>query len=147
IHEIANTFRSGRPRKNGIHRHPGSNRIFSQTPRNRQLRGLRETVVNHFNRYLDGGFAGDKNDATPVFLLHEWQVSPAKPNPAQDIYLEESAPLLVADFFKWLWSKDTEIVHQDINRSVSGSQRIAGFQGGQIAKEAFYLGIWVPLLN
>src|ERR1700704_3007073 len=66
--EAADTFGGGGTGQNGIDGYAGAGDRLGEAARNRDLRGLGHAVVNHFGRNVLGGFAGDKNDASPIFL-------------------------------------------------------------------------------
>src|ERR1700688_447781 len=71
--------------------------------------------MNHLGRNLHRRFAGDKNDSSPVALLHARKMMPAEPHPAHHIDLEKPQPIRIRDFLERLRLKDTEIVDQNID--------------------------------
>src|SRR5882757_2431164 len=66
--EAADAFGGGGTGQNGIDGYAGASDGLGEAARDCDLRGFGHAVVNHFGGNVLGGFAGDKNDASPIFL-------------------------------------------------------------------------------
>ena len=58
-----------------------------------ELGGFGRAVVDHLGGNLDGGFAGDEEDASPVLCFHGWEVGAAQAYSTEDVYFEELQPV------------------------------------------------------
>ena len=76
-------------------------------------------VVDRLFGNLQRPFARNGHHAAPVFPPHGADVMPAHADPAEHVDFEEAAPIVVRNFLKRLGLKDSEIVHQDIDRGES----------------------------
>ena len=72
--------------------------------------------MDHFHRNVSGGFAGDKNDATPVGRFHLRQVMPRQAHAAHKICFDNRVPVIVGDLLEWLRLVNTEVVDKNIDR-------------------------------
>jgi len=71
--------------------------------------------MDHLNRNVHTGLAGDENDATPVCSLHLWQVMPAKPNAAHKVGLDDGTPIVVSDFLERLRLVYAKIIDKNVH--------------------------------
>ncbi len=71
--------------------------------------------MNHFHRNVSGGFAGDKNDATPVGGFHAWQVMPRQADAAHKVCLDNRVPVVVGDLLERLRLVNTEVIDKNID--------------------------------
>jgi hypothetical protein len=74
-----------------------------------------EAVVNHLERGLDGGFAGDKDDTPPIVRQHARQIMARQAHVAHDVDIEEPLPLGIIDLRERLGAEDAEVLDQDIH--------------------------------
>src|SRR5712671_4476889 len=68
LQEAADAFRGRWTGQNGIYSYSGASDGLGEAAGDRDLRGFGHAVMNHFGWNVLGGFAGDKNDASPIFL-------------------------------------------------------------------------------
>src|ERR1700693_3308925 len=70
--------------------------------------------MNHLRWNLLSRFAGDKNNASPIFAQHTRQILPAKTDATHHVRLEKSKPIRVHNFRERLWLKNSEVVNKNI---------------------------------
>jgi len=63
---------------------------------------------------LLAGFAGDEDDAAPIFALHPWQVMAAKAHAAHHVERQRNVPVGVGNIRKSLGSKIPTLIDGDI---------------------------------
>src|SRR5882672_8762996 len=112
--KVTDAFGSSGTGENGIHGDSGTGNGFRQTASDSHLRRLGHAVVDHFRGNVLCGFAGDENDAAPVFLQHAGKIAARKANAAQDVHFEKAEPVGIGNLEKWFGFKDSEIVDQDV---------------------------------
>src|SRR5216683_6310959 len=130
-----------------IHRNSGADTRLGQAARNRELRGLRHAIMDHLGGGIERALATDENDAPPVPLLHTWQKRAAQAHAAEQVDLEEPPPILIGNILKRLWLEYTKVVHENVHKRESLEQRLCRRCRGEIAREAFNLGVRLGLNN
>ena len=82
------------------------------------------------------GFAGNEDDAAPVFLEHAGQIFSREPHAAEHVDLEEAQPLRVGNFQERLGIEDAEIVDQHIGVRRLLQKRLDAGRGAEIGGDA-----------
>src|ERR1700677_4118217 len=70
--------------------------------------------MDHLDGDVDGGFAGDEDDAAPVAGLHAGEIHAAEADAAEDVDVEKAEPVLVGDGLEGLGLVDAEVIHEDV---------------------------------
>ena len=97
--------------------------------------------MNHLRGNLDAAFAGDENDPTPIAATHAGKEGTRQSYARQDVYIKETAPVVVGNFFEGLGLEDAEIIDQDVNVRIfpyeiccfRGVAEVAGKSHGPVA--------------
>ena len=101
----ADAFRERRTRQHGVDGDVGPDRRLRQAAGERHLHRFRDSVMNHFRRNVDGGFAGDEDDSAPAGAEHGGQVMPGETDAAHEVGLDDGAPIGVGDFARRVWGR------------------------------------------
>src|SRR5260370_37456959 len=92
FNELAGALGSSRTGENGVDGDAGARDGFGDAAGNRYLRGLGHAVVNHLGGDMLPGFAGEENDAGPIFLEDNGTMSPSQPHTAPALNPEDAQP-------------------------------------------------------
>jgi hypothetical protein len=79
--------------------------------------------VNHLGRDLDGAFARDEDDPSPVGALHGRQHQAGQADTTKHVDVKESPPVFVRDLLERLRFENPEVVDQDFDIGEAGDQR------------------------
>ena len=136
----ADALALGGPGKHGIHGNAAGGERFRNASRNGQLRGLRHTVMNHFRRNLQSGFARDEDESAPFAFHHPGQIMARRSNPGKNIDFEESQPVIIVDLEERFRLENAEIVDENVHVLDARKQFLDSGQGAEIGGNA--LGVW-----
>src|SRR4029077_12281899 len=71
--------------------------------------------MDHFAWNFDAGFAGDEDDASPITLLHSWQIRSAQTYSAHKVQIHHFVPLLIRYFLELFRDVESDAVNQNID--------------------------------
>src|SRR5690349_21915184 len=94
--------------------------------------------MDHFRRYLQGRFARDEDDPSPLPLFHWSDVMTAQPHTAHYIHLEHSVPIIVRNLVEGLWLKNAKVVHKDIDGGKASDRRVRTGLRSQIGRYSVF---------
>src|SRR5258708_6361778 len=101
--------------------------------------------MDHLGGGIDRALAADENDAPPVPLLHPGQIRAAQAHAAEHVDLEEPPPILIGNILERAWLEYTKVVHENVHEREPLEQRLCRRRRGEIAREAFNLGVRLGL--
>ena len=125
----------------GVDRHACACRGFRQTARQRELHGLRHSIVDHLNGNIDGGFARDKNDPAPILRLHLREVMAAQAHAAHEIGFDDRRPVLIQHILKGLYFIDAKVIDQHVHARKTAGSLLHRFAFAQITDERLQLAV------
>ena len=123
-------------RQHRIDRHGGAARHLGQPARDRKLGGLGHSIVDHLARYIQRGFRGDEDDASPIALQHARHVGARQPHARHHIDFKETAPVLIGDIEEALGFENPGIVDEDVDIRLRPDQHLATGIGRDIGGNA-----------
>ena len=86
--KAGHAFGSGGAGKDGIDGDSGAGGRLGKTAGDGELGGFGHAIMDHFDRDLQAGFAGDENDPAPVLFQHFGKIESAQADAAHDVGLE-----------------------------------------------------------
>src|SRR5947208_10037946 len=71
--------------------------------------------MDHLQRNVDGGLAGDENDATPIGRFHPQQIMTRQAHAAHKVYLDNCVPIIIGDLLERLRLVYAHVIDKNID--------------------------------
>ena len=113
--KFLNAFRTSGAGKHRVHRDSCSQRRLGQSSRERRLHRLGDAVMDHLHRNVDGGLAGDENDATPIGRFHPRHIVARQAHAAHIVYLDNCVPIIIGDLLERLRLVYAHVIDKNID--------------------------------